>query len=613
MTTGNFFFAYFTRLRAGMLLAGQLGSIALGLLATSTFAAANERPIPAMFTEPQQFLESIEKERPKIRRSLPVSGITVPHHLLAADLIARGFWLAAHQSYDRIIVVSPDHFNKGRRPLATTRQDIDTVFGTLTSDREAVAKLLAAPALFDESDLFKQEHGIAALLPYVKHFWPDAKIVPIVASYSSTRSDWDAAVAALEPLLTPMTLIVQSTDYSHYLPHQIAQRRDQETLNVIAAENVDQIARLVQPDHMDSKASQYIHMRLQAGARKARGIVVSNRSSTEYSALGTKTTSYIVAAYTTDPAAGSQLRFDDQEVYYFGGDVFIGRWMTQPLTDADVRQHIVEEIRKATGGAPMIVNLEGVLLDDPPLGVDRDLHMMHASLAVPILKALNVKAASLANNHSHDLGANGLTESIAVLRRAGIVPLQHMEPASLGRLGIVPVNFIGVRDYKGYPVVKQPSDLARLCRLKVRSPLVGLVHWGEEYTREARPADLASAQAMHGCGVNAVVGAHSHQAVTRIDAPQGGEYQVTFSLGNLLFDQKGERASSALLELRLFKQGTFATRLVPLPNLFDVATARLAAKTAQAAEAPVVPAAAGENETRDLRQPQKRPCVGKGC
>ncbi len=582
------------------------GSTATGSLAT------DERPIPAMFDEPKQFLEAIEKERPKVKRTLPITGITVPHHLLAADLMARGFWIAAHQSYDRIILISPDHFNKGRRPLATTRQDIDTVFGKLRTDREAAGRLLASPALFDDSDLFKAEHGIAALLPFVKHFWPDASIVPIVASYSSTKEDWEAAVVAIEPLVTPTTLIVQSTDYSHYLTHAVAQRRDQETLNVIAADGLDQIARMVQPDHMDSKAAQFIQMRLQAGVRKARGVVAANRNSAEYSALGTKTTSYIVMGYTTDATAGSELTYDDQETWYFGGDVFIGRWMTQPLADTDVRQHIVEEIRKATRGAPMIVNLEGVLLDDPPLGVDRDLHMMHASLAVPILKALNVKAASLANNHSHDLGANGLKETISVLRRAGIVPLQHMQPASLGRLGIVPVNFIGVRDYKNYPVVRQPADLARLCRMNARSPLVAFTHWGEEYTREARPADLAAAQAMHGCGVNAVIGAHSHQASPGIDAPQGGEYQVTFSLGNLLFDQKGERASSALLEVRLFKQGTFATRLVPLPNLFDVATTRLATKAGS--EAPIVPAASSEvDESRDLRRPQKRPCVGKRC
>src|SRR5262245_39154303 len=90
-------------------------------------AKAQQAAIPAMFTERQPFLEAIEKERPQDRPGITVTGVTVPHHMLAADLIARGFWLAAGGSYERIIVVSPDHFYKSRKPLATTLADIETV------------------------------------------------------------------------------------------------------------------------------------------------------------------------------------------------------------------------------------------------------------------------------------------------------------------------------------------------------------------------------------------------------------------------------------------------------------------------------------------------------
>jgi len=189
-----------------------------------------------------------------------------------------------------------------------------------------------------------------------------------------------------------------------------------------------------------------------------------------------------------------------------------------------------------------------------------------------------VRATSLANNHSHDLGAAGLRESVAVLKRAGITPLQHMQAVDLGRFGLIAINFIGSRDHRGYPVVKSSADLQSLCRMKARSPLIALVHWGEEYHRVAQAANYTAAQALHTCGVNAIIGAHSHHAAQRVEAMQGGEFAMVFSLGNLLFDQRGERVSSALVELRLFKQGTFATRIVPLPNLFELATGELARK-----------------------------------
>jgi len=94
----------------------------------------------------------------------------------------------------------------------------------------------------------------------------------------------------------------------------------------------------------------------------------------------------------------------------------------------------------------------------------------------------------------------------------------------------------------------------------------------------AQQSNYAGSNALHSCGVNAIIGAHSHQAALSIEALQGGEFQMVFSLGNLLFDQTADRSSSSLLELRLFKQGTFATRLIPLSNMFELATSRLAEK-----------------------------------
>jgi AmmeMemoRadiSam system protein B len=551
----------------------------LFLLAATIYALPEQAAsIPSLYPDGAPFFAAIEAERLNDKLDVRVTGITVPHHLLAADLIARGFWAASGNNYDRIILISPDHFSRSRRPFATTRLDIETPLGTIHTDKAAAEALLSNTKLFDDSDLFKQEHGIAALLPFVRHFFPLARIVPIVVSYGSTRSGWDAAVAALEPLVDPGTLIVQSTDYSHYLTHEIAIQRDQETLNVIAANDLDAVAQLIQPDHMDSKGSQYIQMRLQTKLKKARGTVIANRNSAEYSAFGKKTTSYVVTIYSTEPEDGSKVHYDDQSIVYFGGDVFIGRWFTPLLADQDVRDRVITIIRAITSGAPLIINLEGVLLDDPPSGISAELHVMYASLAVPILKALNVRVAGLANNHSHDLGTKGIHESVQVLKRAGITPLPHMQAVELKDFGLTAINFIGVRDYRNYPVAKSTADLQQVCRMKARMPLVALVHWGQEYTHTPQPATYTAAQALHTCGVNVIVGAHSHQAAHEVEAIQGGGFQMTYSLGNLLFDQKGERVSGALLELRRFKQGTVATRLIPVPNLFDFAAGELAQK-----------------------------------
>jgi poly-gamma-glutamate synthesis protein (capsule biosynthesis protein) len=537
------------------------------VLTSAVAVARDQPPIPSMYSDASSIMEAITREQPRSAVNLSVTGISVPHHLLAADLIARGFWAASTGKYDRIVLLSPDHFNRSRLPLATTRRNFRTVFGLLENDLAATDPLLEAGDLFEDSDLFEAEHGISALLPFVKHFFPSAKIVPIAISSRSTRADWDRAVTVLEKMIGPRVLVVQSTDYSHYRPLSVAVQRDQETLNIIAANDADAVERLIQVSHMDSKAAQYLQMRLQSGALRSHGVVVANRNSEAYGTSGLSTTSYIVSVYTQTPAAGSQLRYNDQRIVYFGGDAFFGRLLNVPLSNSAVVKGIVAEVNEVTGGAPLIVNLESVLLEEPPENLPRSILVSHAGLAIPILKALNVTAVSTANNHSFDVGPAGKAETESILARVGIKPLRHKEATDLGAFRIIALNFIP-GSYRETPLVTG-DDLAELCRIDARPPLIVFAHWGEEFTASAGPTEYAAAELMHSCGVSAIVGTHSHRASAQIEALQGGEYQLTFSLGNLLFDQRSERSSGALLELRVFEQGTFATRLVPVPNLYE--------------------------------------------
>jgi AmmeMemoRadiSam system protein B len=584
--------------KLALLIGCAAAAILFAILSRGATAAPADlgAPIEAMYSDAKPFLQAIGRERRGAGLQSRITGISVPHHLLAVDLMARGFVAAARNSYDRVIILSPDHYNRSRRPLATTRRDINTVFGRLKNDAVATAALLQADELFDNADLFDREHGIAALLPFVKRFFPSARIVPVAVSYGASREDCDKALALIGTLVGPRTLVVQSTDYSHYLSAELARQRDQETLNVIAANDVDAVMQLTQPAHMDSKASQYLQMRLQKERFGSQATVIANRNSTEYSALGTRTTSYIVTLYSEHPPMGTEARYKDQQLIYFGGDTFIGRWLTEPLADREVANAIVRRIRAVTGGAPIVLNLEGAVLNEPPDGLGDELHAMHASLAIPILKALNVQVAGLANNHSFDLGRVGFEETVAVLDKAGIAALRHNAVIDVGPFRLLGLNLIGKLDYRDLPVMKS-SDLDQLCRLKAAPPLIAFVHWGQEYAVAAGETEYAAARTMQTCGVTALIGAHSHRAAPRIEAIQGGEFQLHYSLGNLLFDQKADRGSGALIELRVFKQGTFATRLIGVPNLFEFAVDQLRKKTGQSVT--VLPETSSDGSRQD--------------
>lgn len=528
-------------------------------------AAAADNPfLPAR--DPAPLLAAIAAETPAFTPPPGVTGISVPHHLLAADLIARGFWAASAGDYDRIILISPDHFRKVSGAFATTRAPLDTVFGPIAPDLATIDALAASP-LVEILPTIEAEHGVMAVAPFAAHFFPDAEIVPVLASIYSREADWAEMAALLQPLLTPRTLVVQSTDYSHYRPVGEAVLRDQETLAAIAVGDPAGVAPLLQPSHLDSKAAQYIQLALQR-ALGSRPVVLANRNSADYGTSPRATTSYIVTAFLADPAAGAIFDYPDQQRLMFAGDVLLGRYFLPALRDPADWALIRDTVLGVTHRTPLIINLEGVVLDRAVSGVEHNAHVMVTDDVAPALTALGIVAASLANNHAGDLGPEGRSETIRQLERIGVRSIGHGELVDLGGLRVVGINFVGGRMVGN--AIADPADLGWVCDLDAAPPLAAFVHWGREYVTTGTAKEAAIADALAQCGVSLIIGNHSHQAATAIEALRGGATQMVYSLGNFIFDQSSPRGSGAMLEVRLFDQGTLAARLVPIPNLFDL-------------------------------------------
>jgi hypothetical protein len=127
--------------------------------------------------------------------------------MLAAGLVARAFQMVDATRVDKVILLSPDHFKKARRPFATTRRGFETVYGRLEVHQSDVGVLLQSPDLVEESDLFEDERGIGLILPFIKHYLPRAQVVSIAVS---TRPI-PAGIARYSTTTTIPTLVTTTT------------------------------------------------------------------------------------------------------------------------------------------------------------------------------------------------------------------------------------------------------------------------------------------------------------------------------------------------------------------------------------------------------------------
>jgi hypothetical protein len=150
-----------------------------------------------------------------------------------ASLAARG------KAVERVILVGPSH-RVGFSGLAlSSATAFETPLGPVHVDREAVAELESQGLAREFEPAHRNEHSLEVQLPFLKHSFPDARIVPILAG----DDDWQALAKAIDLLWGgEETTLVASSDLSHYHDYATAQRIDAATakdLERLAAGQID--------------------------------------------------------------------------------------------------------------------------------------------------------------------------------------------------------------------------------------------------------------------------------------------------------------------------------------------------------------------------------------
>lgn len=489
-----------------------------------------------------------------------ITGLTVPHHLLAADLIAGAFALASGQDYRRIIILSPDHFGRSPTPFAVAIRNFQTVLGEVPIDAAATETLRENP-LVSASNLFSHEHGVRALLPFIAHYFPRASVVAVALHRNSQPSQWDSLAQTMAPLLTADTLLLQSTDFSHYLPWPQARRHDQETLRVLSVGDPGTVIGLKQPQHLDSRGAQYLQLRLQKQVHQARPAVTASRNSQEYTGEPlASTTSYLVQVYSPE-----NLHIPGMQRFFFAGDTFFGRYLAAKLARQTWREELVQRVRQFTGGAPLIVNLEGVIMTECPADPGPLKLCMAARPALDILRGLNVAAVSLANNHTHDFGESAYRTMQRLLTDAGITVLENRAVKDLGPFQVAAATDLDNREDPLRALITE-ADLRRIAAMPPDKPRFAFLHWGQEYTNTPGPREQVLSARLAAGGVELVIGSHPHRAG---DLTGDRQQCLAYSLGNFIFDQRRPEVSGTLLEVIFYPQGTYFLRLHPLGNLYE--------------------------------------------
>jgi hypothetical protein len=151
-----------------------------------------------------------------------VAALIVPHAGFAYSgaVAASAFSRLRGRTFDRVILVGPSHyFGFEGAAIPDAAEAYRTPLGDAPIDREAVLSLRETAGFRADDRMFEPEHALEAELPFLQRILAtDVPIVPVLLGGGATHADAKRTADALAPLLGAPTLVVISSDFTHFGP-----------------------------------------------------------------------------------------------------------------------------------------------------------------------------------------------------------------------------------------------------------------------------------------------------------------------------------------------------------------------------------------------------------
>jgi AmmeMemoRadiSam system protein B len=166
--------------------------------------------------------------------STPIKAIIAPHagYIYSGPVAASAYALLKQQAHmiQRVILLGPSHRVPFRGLAASSAEIFQTPLGPITVDVAAVQRVASLPQVTLLDEAHSLEHSLEVHLPFLQLVLDDFQLVPMVVG--------DATGEQVSEVLDLVwggeeTLIVISSDLSHYHDYDTARQMDRRTCDAI--------------------------------------------------------------------------------------------------------------------------------------------------------------------------------------------------------------------------------------------------------------------------------------------------------------------------------------------------------------------------------------------
>lgn len=165
-----------------------------------------------------------------------VKAVLSPHAGLMYSGSVAGAVYSRIRFPETFVLVGPNHTGMGSRLAIMEEGSWQIPTASVEIDEKLSASIMKnCPSVTSDSLAHRYEHSIEVQLPFIAHFLPDARIVPICVMQATADEliELGGGIAKAVKEAGYPVVVVASSDMSHFIPDELARENDRRALEKV--------------------------------------------------------------------------------------------------------------------------------------------------------------------------------------------------------------------------------------------------------------------------------------------------------------------------------------------------------------------------------------------
>ncbi len=178
-----------------------------------------------------------------------IFGVICPHagYVYSGPIACNSIFSISSESPELFIIIGPNHWGIGRSVATMKDCKWETPLGEVEVDSEASDEISKISQTI-ESDFYShtREHSLEVQIPLLQNTFSNFKILPISLINQNKEIAKDVGLAMAKIAKGKNTMIIGSSDFTHYEPNEFAHEQDMALIEPILEMDVDKFYDVLQ-------------------------------------------------------------------------------------------------------------------------------------------------------------------------------------------------------------------------------------------------------------------------------------------------------------------------------------------------------------------------------